>query len=169
MTRARRPNLYVVAALTKRYARAKGQLGDLLADREAIKADLAHLGAVLAMFEPGIDLVGIPPTRPYKPARGRWNRTAMEALRKANHPLKAFELARMVMSQPGVDRIGARSTRLATACRRCWRGYRRKGLWRRPGSRGGGRLRVFDGREASRLAAASCCGISLFAGQSSPR
>jgi hypothetical protein len=102
MTRARRPNLYVIAALTKRYGRAKGELGLLTADREKVKADMAHLGAVLAMFEPGIDLDAIPPRRPYKPARGRWNRTAMEVLRKANHPLKAFELARLVMSAQGV-------------------------------------------------------------------
>ncbi len=103
MTRARRPNLYVINALTKRYAKAKGQLDDLLCDREAVKADLAHLGAVLVMFDPGIDLAAIPPTRPYKAARGRWNRTAMEVLRKANRPLKAFELARLVMSQQGVE------------------------------------------------------------------
>ena len=98
MTRARRPNLYVINALTKRYAKAKGQLG-----REAVKADLAHLGAVLFIFDPGIDLAAIPPTRPYKAARGRWNRTAMEVLRKSNRPLKAFELARLVMSQQGVE------------------------------------------------------------------
>lgn len=57
MGRARRPHLYVVNALTKRYAKVKGQLGDLLSDREAVKSDLAHLGAVLEMFDPGIDLV----------------------------------------------------------------------------------------------------------------
>ena len=102
MTRARRPNLYVINALTKRYAKAKGQLGDLLL-REKAQADLAHLGAVLLMFDPGVDLDAIPPRRVYKPARGRWNRTAMEILRKANRPLKAFELARLVMSQQGVE------------------------------------------------------------------
>ena len=40
--------------------------------------------------------------RPYKPVRGRWNGTALELLRKANHPLKAFELERIVMSAQGV-------------------------------------------------------------------
>jgi hypothetical protein len=103
MTKARRPNLYVVNALTERYAKAKGELSGLLCDRDAVKAQMAHLGAVLTMFEPDIDLAAIPLRRPYKPVRGRWNRTAMEILRKANRPLKAFELARLVMSQQGVE------------------------------------------------------------------
>jgi hypothetical protein len=104
MTRARRPNLYVVTALKRRYGRCKGALagGDLFTDREAIRADMGHLGAVLVMFEPGVDLDAIPATRPYKARRGRWNRTALAILRKANRPLKAFELARLVMSEQGI-------------------------------------------------------------------
>lgn len=102
MTKARRPNLYVVAALKRKYGQCKGQLADLFSERDRIKADMAHLGAVLVMFEPDIDLAAIRAIRPYKPGRGRWNRTALEILRKANHPLRAFELARMVMSAQGV-------------------------------------------------------------------
>jgi hypothetical protein len=102
--KARRPNLYVILALKRRYGRCKGELaaGDLFTDRERILADMGHLGAVLAMFEPDIDLAAIPTIRPYKPNRGRWSRTALSILRKADHPLKAFELARLVMVAQGV-------------------------------------------------------------------
>jgi len=57
MTKARRPNAYVIAALKRRYGLCKGQSGDLFTDRERIRADMGHLAAVLAMFEPDIDLV----------------------------------------------------------------------------------------------------------------
>jgi len=102
MTKARRPNACVIAALKRRYGQCKGQSGDLFADRERIRGDMGHLAAVLVMFEPDIDLAAIRTIRPYKPVRGRWNRTALEILRKTNHPLKAFELARLVMSAQGV-------------------------------------------------------------------
>jgi hypothetical protein len=94
---------YVILALKRRYAVCKGQLGDLLCDRAAIKADMAHLGAVLAMFEPGIDLDAIRAVRPYKAKRGRWNRTAMEILREANAPMRGRELARRVMLAQGLE------------------------------------------------------------------
>ena len=103
MTRARRPNLYVISALSRRYGQCKGRLPDLFCDRAELAADMDHLAHVLRMFDPAIDLDAIRTIRPYKPARGRWNRTAMEVLRKANHPLKAFELARMVMSAQGLE------------------------------------------------------------------
>jgi hypothetical protein len=103
MTKARRPNLYLTGALKRRYGKLKGQLGDLFADRAAIRADMVHLAAVLAMFEPGVNIDAVPAIRPYKPARGRWNRTAFAILRETNRPLKAFELARMVMLKQGLE------------------------------------------------------------------
>jgi hypothetical protein len=103
MTKARRPHSHVITALKRRYGQCKGQLADLLCDRDQVKADMGHLAAVLAMFEPDADLAAIPAIRPYKPHRGRWNRTAMDILRRANHPMKTFELARLVMSAQGVE------------------------------------------------------------------
>jgi hypothetical protein len=102
MTSARRPNLYVIAALKRKYGEAKGRAGYLLEDRAKLRTNMDHLAAVLAMFDPATDLAAIPAKRPYKPARGRWNRTALSILRKANRPLKAYEIARLVMSQQGV-------------------------------------------------------------------
>jgi hypothetical protein len=99
MTKARRPTLYIVMALRRRYGQALG----MIAAGEDRTADLAHLGAVILMFAPDTDLAAIAPIRPYKPHRERWSRTALRILRTANHPLRATELARLVMSAHGVD------------------------------------------------------------------
>lgn len=105
MTKARRPNLYVIAALKRKYGERRGEFAgrDMLTDCERIKTDMAHLGAVLAMFEPGVNLAAIRPWRPYKPHRGRWSRTALDILQRANRPLRAYELARLVMSEQGME------------------------------------------------------------------
>jgi hypothetical protein len=100
--KARRPNLYVIAALRRKYGQLLGVQahGDL--GHNQVADDLAHVGAVIAMFDPQMDLAAIPPIRPYKPHRERWSRTALRILRKAQRPLRARELARMVMREHGV-------------------------------------------------------------------
>lgn len=102
MTKARRPGLIVATALKRKYGELKGRDAYLFADHAAIRADMAHVGAVLAMFDPGADLAAIPARRPKKPNGGRWTRTALGILKRANRPLKAYELARLVMSELGV-------------------------------------------------------------------
>ncbi|SRR5258708_5082816 len=94
MTKARRPNLYLVMALRRRYGQAKGA---------GNASDVEHLGAVILMFEPGADLAAIAPIRLYKPHRERWSRTALHILRTANAPMRARELARRVMAEHGAD------------------------------------------------------------------
>jgi hypothetical protein len=86
MTRPRRPNLYLTGALRRKYGQLLGEARDLLADRPRIKADLEHVGAVLRMFDPDVDLAAITPIRPYKARRGRWNRTALKNCGKPTHP-----------------------------------------------------------------------------------
>ena len=103
MTKARRPQLYVILALKRKYGQCKGAAADLFADRERIAADMGHLGAVLAMFDPDVDLAAIPAIRPYKPRRGRWNRTALKILRQANAPMRGRDLARSVMAEHGIE------------------------------------------------------------------
>jgi hypothetical protein len=72
-------------------------------DRVRIMADLEHLAHVIHMFAPGEDLAAIKPRRPYKPNKQRMTKTLLEVLRRANRPLKARELARMVMQAQGSD------------------------------------------------------------------
>ena len=64
---------------------------------------MGHLGAVLTMFDPAINLAGIGAIRPYKPHRARWNRTALRILRTANAPMGTRELARRTMMAHGVE------------------------------------------------------------------
>lgn len=102
MTRARRPYLYVINALRQKYGKLRGFLivdpgSNQLAD------DLAHLGAVLRMFDPEIDLEAVPVIRPYKVKRERWSRTVLKVLRTSDRPLRALEIARTVMAMHGVD------------------------------------------------------------------
>ena len=100
--KARRPYLYVINALRLKYGRLKGLLA-ANAGSNQLASDLAHVGAVLLMFDPGADLDAIPVRRPYKPHRERWSWTALRILRTADRPLRARELARMVMVAQGVD------------------------------------------------------------------
>jgi hypothetical protein len=101
MAKARRPYLYVINALSLKYARLKGQQA-LAPSSNQVAEDLAHVGAVLAMFDPTLDLDAITPRRVYKPNRERWSRTALRILRTADRPLRARELARMVMAAHSV-------------------------------------------------------------------
>ena len=92
---------HVLSALKRRYALTLGQL--TYGDREQAEADLAHLTAVIAMFNPAEDLSAIRPIRPYKPGRERWSRTVIKVLREANEPLPAREIARRVLRARGLD------------------------------------------------------------------
>lgn len=92
-----------MAALKRAYGERLGRAADLLADRERLKAELAHLAAVMRMFDPGIDVAAIPGIRPHRPDRGRWNRTALKILREANAPMRGRDLARRVMLAQGLD------------------------------------------------------------------
>jgi hypothetical protein len=115
MTRGARPNLYFTGILRKKLGRLKGQAAELFADRERIARDIEHVGAVLLMFDPAADLDAIAPIRPYKPARGRWNRDAMKVLREANRPLTTVELAQRVIMLRGVADEDTR-TRASIVC-----------------------------------------------------
>ena len=85
------------------YGQLKGESADLFADHGRIKTDMEHVGAVLRMFDQGIDLATIRPIRPYKPRRSRWSRTALKILREANAPMRGRDLARRVMAERGID------------------------------------------------------------------
>lgn len=91
---------HVLSALKRRYGQA---LGMLRQDPTQAEADLAHLTAVIAMFNPAEDLAAIRPIRPYKVDRERWNRTVLTILKGADRPLRAMELARLVLVAHGID------------------------------------------------------------------
>jgi hypothetical protein len=101
MTKARRPNSFLIAALKRRYGLAKGALevADLFTDQVEHREAMGHLGAVILMIEPTTDLAAIRAIRPYQARKGYWSRDAFDILRTANRPLRTYELARMVMAR----------------------------------------------------------------------
>jgi hypothetical protein len=64
--KARRPHLYIINALRRRYGLAKGQRTANPGSNQAATG-LAHLAAVLVMFDPALDLGAIPVVRPSRP------------------------------------------------------------------------------------------------------
>ena len=88
----------LIFGLKRRYAQTLG----LVAAGEDRAEDLAHLAAVIRMFQPGADLSAIRPIRPYREHRQRWSRDALTILRKANAPMTARAIARRVLSARGV-------------------------------------------------------------------
>jgi hypothetical protein len=106
---------HVVFALRHKYARLKGELASYATpDPEATMHAIAQVGAVLHMFKPDEDLSAIKPVRPCKGKgfRGRWTRPALAFLRSRRRPMTARELARLVMTEQGLD---VRDTLLITS------------------------------------------------------
>lgn len=92
---------HVLFALKRRYAQA---LGMVRIEGAWAETDLAHLAAVIRMFNADEDLTAIRPIRAYKQGRERWHRTVWRILKAADRPLRARELARLVMDAHGIDR-----------------------------------------------------------------
>ncbi len=94
---------HVVSALRRKYAELKGVLRyDPTADLDATLLATRHVGCVLRMFSPEVDLTTIAPVRPYKDDRRHWSRTALDILRTERRPMTARELARRVLEARGV-------------------------------------------------------------------
>ena len=104
MTKARRPNSFLIAALKRRYGLAKGALeaADLFTDQVEHQVAMGHLGAVIHMIDPAVNLEAIRAIRSYQARKGYWSRDAFDILRTANRPLRTYELARMVMARNGI-------------------------------------------------------------------
>lgn len=85
--------------LKRQYAKTLGyvEAGDVM-----LTEDLAHLAAVIRMFDPFADLTAIPAIRPYRPDRSRWSRDALDILRQANGPMTVRELAERVLARRGI-------------------------------------------------------------------
>jgi hypothetical protein len=91
-------NTYVLSGLRRQYGVTLGAI-QAGADKSE---DLAHLAAVLLMFNSAEDLSAIAPVRPYRANRGRWLAKALAVLRTANEPLSARAIARRIMAADGI-------------------------------------------------------------------
>lgn len=98
----------LIFGLKRRYAQTLG----LIAAGQDRTDDLAHLGAVIIMFNPAANLGAIEPIRPYRPNRVRWSRTALSILRGQNAPMTARALAKCVLTARGVPLVRANLKRV---------------------------------------------------------
>ena len=63
--------------------------------------DLAHLSAVIRMFDPSADVSTIKPIRRYRRKRVKWLHTALKIMREANAPMTARDIAHRVLAARG--------------------------------------------------------------------
>jgi len=94
----------VLYPLVRKYARTLGELRrDPSSDQ--LRDDLAHLEAVIRMFDPGWDGY-VKPIRPKASIRwgkrGLCTRAAMEVLREATEPLTVREITVRVIARLGI-------------------------------------------------------------------
>jgi len=87
----------VVNTLEAKYARLLGCQNRLRRPSRSIAADLAHIEAVIRLFDPAWDKAAVKPIAPRFPSRwqskGEGVRAAIEAVRQADRPLSATEIA----------------------------------------------------------------------------
>ena len=88
----------VVTSLERHYARLRGRQIKLTEPSPEIVDDIAHIEAVLRMFEPEWDGATVRPIAPRGPSRwrkkGEGTRVAIKAVMCADRPLSATEIAR---------------------------------------------------------------------------
>jgi hypothetical protein len=99
---------HVVQALIAKRAEIAGIIGDLERKLAQYRADLVHIDSTIAMFDPTIITDTIKPKRPV-PARsgyfghGEMTRRCREALRDAEEPIWADDMAAKIMADKGLD------------------------------------------------------------------
>ncbi len=89
---------HVLSALKRQYGKTLG----LIRAGEACGDDLAHLIAVIAMFNPDEDLTAIKPVRPYPADRGRWTVDALDLLKHEGVAMSARAVARRLLTERGM-------------------------------------------------------------------
>jgi hypothetical protein len=88
----------VVSVLERKYARLLGCQSRLRRPSLSIAVDLAHIEAVVRLFDPAWNKAVVKPIAPKLPSRWRKKgagvRMALEVVKKARQPLSATEIAR---------------------------------------------------------------------------
>jgi hypothetical protein len=90
-------NAYTLSGLKRQYGVYLG----LAKAGEDRSEDLAHLVAVIRMFDPDFDPASVRPIRPHKGTYRNWLRPALDVMRKAARPMAAPEIAALVLAQEG--------------------------------------------------------------------
>jgi hypothetical protein len=110
-----KPALY---ALVRLYSEIAGKIKNDKAELAKLKANLAHVAAVIHLLEPAYNLRNITPKRVQ--ARNPWFNKgeclhhALDVLRLADKPLSARQIAIAVLQKRGVHKMTLRLVRLTT-------------------------------------------------------
>jgi hypothetical protein len=98
---------YVIEALSAKHARLQGAVARDCPDKASYMADLHHVEHVIRMYAP--DWQPLPPVTPRRPAiMGRYGimiRSALDVLRKADHPLSSREIAALIAEPAHVQAV----------------------------------------------------------------
>lgn len=96
----------VVSGLVRKRRKLAGQIEGTQAMLRQLVIDLDSLDATIRLFDPDIDLEEIKP-KPLPPRyhafRGEVSRIVLTALRKSDKPMTSRELAKLVISERGLD------------------------------------------------------------------
>ncbi len=97
---------HVITALIAKRAEIAGKIEATQSELRSLIIDLDHVDAALRIFDPDIDLSDVRPRAlpaRHRSFRGGVQRTVLAALRKSNKPMAAYELAKHVMAERGLD------------------------------------------------------------------
>lgn len=95
-------NTYAITALRSRYAHTLGELRAMEPKCDKLKEDLAHLAAVIRLFQPTSNLSAIPSIRPKAARRNSYLPQALTILRLANGPMTTREIAKRMLTLRGM-------------------------------------------------------------------
>ncbi len=111
----------VMHALLRLHAELGGKIKDNRAQARKLAVDMKHVEAVIRMFEPGYDVTTIAAKRRYKSnpwfKRGSIFRGAMDALRKAEAPMTARQIAEALIAAEGVTATSKQAQNVQSAIR----------------------------------------------------
>jgi hypothetical protein len=98
---------FVISGLTQKRAEILGVALDLEARARKVRQDLAHIDAVIVLFDPTAKPQAIKAKRPVDSTgffgNGERSRRIREALRGASAPLSAEEIVLPIMAEKGLD------------------------------------------------------------------
>ncbi len=96
----------VLSGLIRKRADLSGEANTLTARLAAISSSVAHLDAVIGLFDPSFDLASIRPKRQRDPSAakpGEISRLVLDVLRDAAEPIGTPALTAMLMQARGLD------------------------------------------------------------------
>ncbi len=106
----------IVTTLERKYARLLGRQVKLGHASFSVARDMAHIAAVIRLFDPLWDNAGIRPIMPRGPNRwakkGQGIRAAIAVMKKATKPLSATEMAKAAYLESGMVPPGNDTLRL---------------------------------------------------------